>query len=150
MMAEAARAGPYIPLALAAARKRANATEVAFHIEPPAGDNIRRRGEDVRVGDEVLTAGMELGPAELGMLASLGRSFVAVHQRPRIAILSGGDELVEPDGDVSGGRIVSSNSYSIAAQCRELGCNPLYLGIARDTPGDIEARLRGAWPRTCW
>jgi molybdopterin molybdotransferase len=76
------------------------------------------------------------------MLASLGRSVVAVHQRPRVAILSGGDELVEPDGDTSGGRIVSSNSYSIAAQCLEIGAEPVYLGIARDTPDDIEQRLR--------
>src|SRR5690606_35978502 len=71
-----------------------------------------------------------------------GRSVVAVHQRPRVAILSGGDELVEPDGDASGGRIVSSNSYSLAAQCREAGAEPLYLGIARDTPEHLEQRLR--------
>jgi molybdopterin molybdotransferase len=120
----------------------ANANQVAFLIDPPRGDHIRRQGEDVGAGDLVLGAGTVLGPAELGMLSSLGRSFLAVHQRPRVAILSGGDELVEPDGDIAGGRIVSSNSYSIAAQCRELGCEPLYLGIARDTPADIEARLR--------
>jgi molybdopterin molybdotransferase len=76
------------------------------------------------------------------MLASLSRSIVAVRQRPRVAILSGGDELVEPDGDTRGGRIVSSNSYSIAAQCREVGAEPLYLGIARDTPEDVERHLR--------
>jgi molybdopterin molybdotransferase len=108
----------------------ANANQVAFLIDPPRGDHIRRQGEDVGAGDLVLGAGTVLGPAELGMLSSLGRSFLAVHQRPRVAILSGGDELVEPDGDIAGGRIVSSNSYSIAAQCRELGCEPLYLGIA--------------------
>jgi molybdopterin molybdotransferase len=76
------------------------------------------------------------------MLASLGRSVVEVRQRPRVAILSGGDELVEPDGDVSGGRIVSSNSYSLAAECRRLGAEPLYLGIARDRPDDLERRFR--------
>ena len=76
------------------------------------------------------------------MLASLGRSVVSVHQHPRVAILSGGDELVEPDGDTNGGRIVASNSYSIAAQCLEVGAEPIYLGIARDTPDDIEQRLR--------
>jgi molybdopterin molybdotransferase len=77
------------------------------------------------------------------MLASLGRGVVAVHQRPRVAILSGGDELVEPDGDVAGGRIVSSNSYTLAAQCREVGAEPVYLGIARDTPEDLLQRFRG-------
>jgi molybdopterin molybdotransferase len=76
------------------------------------------------------------------MLASLGRSVVAVRQRPRVAILSGGDELVEPGGDVGGGGIVASNSYSIAAQCREIGAIPRYLGIARDDPSDLERHFR--------
>lgn len=115
---------------------------VAIRARPAPGDHVRRAGEDVRRGEDVLAVGDRLGPAHLGLLVSLGRSFVAVHQRPRVAILSGGDELVEPDGDLSGGRIVSSNSYSIAAQCRELGAEPVYLGIARDAPADIERRLR--------
>ncbi len=115
---------------------------VAIHVVPDPGEHIRRAGEDVQRGETVLTAGTRLGPAHIGMLSSLGRSIVAVHQRPRVAILSGGDELVEPDGDVAGGRIVSSNSWSIAAQCRELGAVPVYLGIARDTPSDLEARFR--------
>jgi molybdopterin molybdotransferase len=103
---------------------------------------VRERGEDVRRGERVLEPGRRMGPAEIGMLAALGRGVVSVRQRPRVAIVSGGDELVEPDGDVSGGRIVSSNSYSIAAQCRELGADPLYLGIARDDPEDLERRFR--------
>jgi molybdopterin molybdotransferase len=115
---------------------------VAIHVSPAAGEHIREAGEDVRHGERVLESGTRLGPAHVGMLASLGRSIVAVHQRPRVAILSGGDELVEPDGDVAGGRIVSSNSWSIAAQCRELGAVPVYLGIARDTPADLEGRFR--------
>jgi molybdopterin molybdotransferase len=111
----------------------------------PAGENRRPAGEDVREGEVVLDAGTRLGPAALGLLASLGRSHVEVHQRPRVAILSGGDELVEPDGDARDGRIVSSNSYSIAAQCREVGAEPIYLGIARDTPEDLERRLRAGF-----
>jgi molybdopterin molybdotransferase len=59
-----------------------------------------------------------------------------------VAILSGGDELVEPDGDVSGGRIVASNAYSLAAQCREAGAEPVHLGIARDDPADLERLFR--------
>ena len=78
------------------------------------------------------------------MLASLGRTVVTVHQRPRVAILSSGDELVEPDGDVAGGRIVSSNSYSIAAQCAEIGAEPVYIGIANDTREDIDRHFRAA------
>jgi molybdopterin molybdotransferase len=76
------------------------------------------------------------------MLAALGRGVVAVRQRPRVAILSGGDELVEPDRSVADGRIVASNSYSLAAQCREAGAEPVYLGIARDRPDEIERGLR--------
>jgi molybdopterin molybdotransferase len=115
---------------------------IAIRVAPELGENVRRAGEDVQRGELVLEAGVRIGPAQIGVLASLGRTVVAVHQRPRVAVLSGGDELVEPDGDVAGGRIVSSNSWSIAAQCRELGAEPVYLGIARDTPDDIERRLR--------
>jgi molybdopterin molybdotransferase len=115
---------------------------VRIGVAVAAGEHVRRAGEDVRRGDAVLDPGARLGPAHLGMLASLGRTSVAVHARPSVAILSGGDELVEPDGDVSGGRIVSSNSYSLAAACREIGAEPHYLGIARDDPADIERRLR--------
>jgi molybdopterin molybdotransferase len=110
---------------------------------PEPRESIRDAGEDVEIGARVLGPGCVLGPAHAGLLASLGRSVVAVHQRPRVAILSSGDELVEPDGDVAGGRIVSSNSYTLAAQCREEGAEPVYLGIAGDTPADLEARFRG-------
>ncbi len=119
-----------------------NGDSALFTIPVPAGENRRSAGEDVRAGEIVLDAGTRLGPAALGMLASLGRSHVVVHQRSRVAILSGGDELIEPDGDPTGGRIVSSNSYSIAAQCREVGAEPIYLGIARDTTEDLERHLR--------
>ena len=115
---------------------------VAVSVSPKPHTHIRNAGEDVDLGDQVLEAGALIGPAEIGMLASLGRTVISVHQRPRVAILSGGDELIEPDGDPSGGRIVASNSYSIAAQCLEVGAEPVYLGIARDTPDDIERRLR--------
>lgn len=117
-----------------------------FGIPVAPGENVREAGEDVRAGDRVLEAGARLGPGPIGMLAALGRSVVAVHRRPRVAILSGGDELIEPDGDPAGGRIVSSNSYSIAAQCREAGAESTYLGIARDTPEDLERVVRaGLW-----
>jgi molybdopterin molybdotransferase len=115
---------------------------VRIRVAAAEATNVREAGEDVRAGDRVLDAGTRIRPAEIGMLAALGRTVVAVHQRPRVAVLSGGDELVEPDEPVSGGRIVSSNSYSISAQCREVGAEPVYLGIARDTPEDVERRLR--------
>ena len=111
-------------------------------VSPSPRENIRDAGEDVQRGDRVIDAGAVIGPGHVGTLASLGRSVVAVHQRPRVALLSTGDELVEPDQSVDGGRIVSSNSYSLAAQCRAVGADPVYLGIARDTPEDVEKRFR--------
>jgi len=115
---------------------------VSIGLAPRLGENVRPAGEDLRAGERVLAAGRVLGPAELGLLASLGRSIVSVHQRPRVALLSGGDELVEPDGDTAGGRIVSSNSYALTALCRRAGAEPRYLGIARDTPEALEEKLR--------
>jgi molybdopterin molybdotransferase len=115
--------------------------EVAFPAAPPRGEHVRLAGEDVRAGEEVLATGTRLGPAQLGVLASLGRSVVRVHRRPHVAILSGGDELVEPDEDVSGGRIVASNAYSLAAQCAEAGARATNLGIARDTREELERGL---------
>jgi len=120
----------------------ARADRVEIPIAPRPGENVREAGEDIRRGDAVLEPGTRLGPAHLGLLASLGRSLVRVHQRPTVAILSGGDELVDPDGDAAGGRIVSSNTYSLAAHCREVGAEPINLGIARDTPEDLERLLR--------
>lgn len=121
---------------------RAEGDRAVFKRPAPEGDHIRLAGEDLRVGDRVLDAGQRVGPGQVGVLASLGRAVVSVARRPRVALLSGGDELVEPDGDVGGGRIVSSNSYTLAAQTRAAGGDPVYLGIARDTPQSIEARLR--------
>jgi len=115
---------------------------VRVRVATRQGENIRPAGEDVRAGDLVLDSGSELGPAALGLLASLGRTVVAVRQRPRVAVVSGGDELVEPDAAAVGGRIVSSNSYALSAQCRLAGAEPVYLGIARDTPDALEERLR--------
>lgn len=118
------------------------AERVEIRVAPAPRAHVRDAGEDFDVGDELIEAGAVLGPAHQGVLASLGRTIVSVHQRPRVAILSGGDELVEPDRPADGGRIVSSNSYTLAAQCREVGAEPVYLGIAADDPASIEARMR--------
>jgi molybdopterin molybdotransferase len=119
-----------------------HAARVEIRVAAPRGQHVRPAGEDIRSDQRVFAPGDRIGSAEIGMLAALGRSEVSVHQRPRVAILSGGDELVEIDGDVSGGRIVSSNSHALLAQCREAGADPYYLGIARDTPDALETVLR--------
>jgi molybdopterin molybdotransferase len=107
-----------------------------------AGDFVRARGEDIRSGDAVLASGTRLGPAALGVLAALGRPLVRVYQRPRVAILSTGDELVDVDAVPGPGQIPNSNSYTLAAQIREAGGAPVDLGIARDTPADLEEHFR--------
>ncbi|HSE94405.1 MAG TPA: gephyrin-like molybdotransferase Glp [Methylomirabilota bacterium] len=106
------------------------------------GDFVRRRGEDIRVGDDVLGPGDTLDPAALGVLAALGRPLVRVYQRPRVAILSTGDELVDLDATPGPGQIPNSNSYTLAAQVQEAGGVPVVLGIAPDDPGELERRFR--------
>jgi molybdopterin molybdotransferase len=121
--------------------------QVKILSEADAGRNIRRRGEDVRHGDRVLRAGTPLRAAELGMAASLGRSHLAVIRRPRVAILASGDELVDVDEFaevLAGRRIVSSNSYALAAQLLESGMEPVLLGIARDDPDQLRRHLQKA------
>lgn len=105
-------------------------------------ENIRRSGEDVKKGDRVISKGDTIRQAEVGMLASVGRSFVSVYQRPLVAILCTGDELVDVDGDLNEVKIISSNSYTLAAQVKDCGAIPLQLGIAKDRKEEIEERLR--------
>ena len=106
-------------------------------VEPvKRGKNIRRAGEDIATGDRVLGAGMPLGPAEIGVLASLGHAHLLVHRRPRVAIISTGSELVEVDQPLGPGQIRNSNSYSLRAQCLQLGIAAAAFGIV---PDDYEA-----------
>jgi molybdopterin molybdotransferase len=116
---------------------RAEGSSVQVLRPPEKGAHVRAAGEDVRCGETVLARGNLVRAVDVGMLASLGRSFVLVHQRPRVAVLATGDEIVDLDGDRSGGRIVNSNSYGIAAQAAEAGAIPLILGIGRDDPAGL-------------
>jgi molybdopterin molybdotransferase len=109
------------------------------------GDFVRPAGEDVRTGDRVLEPGRVVGPPEIGMLATLGYPWVQVFRRPRVAILSTGDELAELGSEPGGGQIPNTNSYTLMAQVIETGCEPLNLGVARDRREDIETRLE--WGR---
>lgn len=107
-----------------------------------SGEHIRRAGEDVKKGDLVVSVGDLIRPAEVGMLASLGRSFISVYQKPLVAILCTGEELVDVDGDLDEVKIVSSNSYTLAAQVRDCGAIPIQLGIAKDRREEIREKLR--------
>ncbi len=109
-----------------------------------AGENVRPAGEDIRAGTTVLHPGTILGPAHLGILAALGRTWVLVHPRPEVAILATGDEVVPPDYPLYPGQIRNSNSYTLAALVRQTGGIPRLIGIAADQEADLEARLRAA------
>jgi len=112
-----------------------------------AGRNVRRRGEDIRRGESVVVAGTALGPAQLGVLASIAHRQVLVHRAPRVAILGSGDEIADLDEKkaiLSGKKIASSNSYTLDALIRRAGGVPRDLGIARDTKESLRTHLRRA------
>ncbi|MEA2627010.1 MAG: molybdopterin molybdotransferase [Candidatus Binatota bacterium] len=123
---------------------RADGDLVEIGVAPAAGANVRGAGEDVRSGDAILSRGRRVGPAEVGLLASIGRAFVLVVQRPRVAILSTGNELVEADDTVSPGQVVNSNAYTLAAAVAEAGALPVILPIARDSLAETRAAFREA------
>ena len=106
--------------------------------------DIRMAGEDVREGAVVIRRGSIVRPAEIGMLASLGRSFISVYQRPLVAVLATGNELVDIDENSSPWSIVNSNSYSIAAQVMDLGAVTMQMGIAKDEREDLVAKFQAA------
>ena len=112
-----------------------------------ARKNIRRRGEDIQKGTVVLEAGTPLGPAQLGVLASIARDQALVHRAPRVAYLGSGDEIVDLDRKdeiLAGRKIASSNSYTLDALIRRSGADPVNLGIARDTKESLREHLQGA------
>ena len=127
-------------------RREANAgkpiTEIGILHETEAGLNVRRAGEDISKGALVLVEGTVIRPAEVGVLASLGKTHVAVISRPVVAILATGDELVEVGQPLPAGKIYNSNTYSVAALVRRYGGIPRILGIALDTEDSLVAALR--------
>ncbi len=107
-------------------------------------DNVRPAGEDIARGSVVLRAGQALGAADLGMLAALGFSEVSVRRRPRVAVLSTGDEVVEPGDPLPFGKIRNSNTTTLAAMARAWGAQVETLGIARDRLSDLTGKLERA------
>ncbi|MNE13558.1 Molybdopterin molybdenumtransferase [compost metagenome] len=106
-----------------------------------AGQNIRPQGQETRVGDQVLDAGMRLGPIELGLAASLGFAQVSVVRRPRVAVLSTGDELVEPGLALGPGQIYNSNRRVLCSWLARLGCEVIDAGILPDDLPKTRQRL---------
>lgn len=107
-------------------------------------DNVRPAGEDIAAGSIAITRGRVIRPPEIGMLASLNRSSVSVHRRPKVAILSTGDEVIDIGPELLPGQIRNSNTYTLAAMTRRWGGEPIVLGVARDTLADLTGKLSAA------
>jgi len=125
----------------------ANGSRVAIVIPPPVGRNVRHKGEDIRRGDTVLTTGTALGPAQLGVLASIAHGEPLVHRRPAAAFLASGDEITDLDQRdeiLAGRKIATSNSYTLLANIRRTGASPVELGIAGDTAKSLRDHLKRA------
>jgi molybdopterin molybdotransferase len=112
-----------------------------------AGKNIRRQGEDIRNGAMALPRGTPLGPAQLGVLASIAHDRPLVHRSPRVAFMGSGDEIVDLDRKpeiLAGTKIATSNSYTLDALIRRTAAAPINLGVARDTKESLRLHLQGA------
>ncbi|HLX58327.1 MAG TPA: gephyrin-like molybdotransferase Glp [Ktedonobacteraceae bacterium] len=116
--------------------------ELLEPVEP--GNNIRPAGEDMRDGQIVLARGTEVGPWEIGILATLGWATVPVIRRPRVAILGTGDEVIDIDQPLRPGKIRNSNSYLLEAAVRRAGAIAHRLGIARDTVESLREKFAEA------
>jgi molybdopterin molybdotransferase len=117
---------------------------VKVFVKAKEGQDIRPAGEDVKEGELVISRRDVIRPAEIGMLAALGRSFISVYQRPLVAVVATGDELVDIDENPTSWQIISSNSYSLAAQIVDCGAIPLQIGIARDKKDDLVSKFKAA------
>jgi molybdopterin molybdotransferase len=115
--------------------------QVLVEVAAARGTFVRRRGEDLTSGQEVLEAGWMLTPIEIGVAAALGRDHVLVRRRPRVGVLATGDELVAAGGSLGAAGVVDSNSPMLIAAVREAGGDPTFLGIAADTPDAVRRLL---------
>jgi molybdopterin molybdotransferase len=117
---------------------------ISFSRQVKTGENIRPRGTDMHAGDFVLYKGHTLRPQDLGLLAMLGVANVEAYKKPRVALLSSGDELLAVDAPLEPGRIRDSNSYTLAALVEYAGAVVVRLGIAKDTHRDVKTLLEQA------
>ena len=116
--------------------------KLEIRIQVATGGNVSKKGEDVKKAEKILKAGTRLTPYHLALLAAMGNSEVKVAEKPQIAILATGNELAEPGSKPSENQIFDSNRVMLAAMCRELGAEPVDLGIAKDDLAEIAEKLK--------
>jgi molybdenum cofactor synthesis domain-containing protein len=126
----------------AAAGASAIPATVAILAAPRRGANVRLPGTDVVAGTALLDRGRACDPAAIALLSATGHATVTVHRRPRVAVISTGDELVPPGQPLGPAQIHDSNSYALAAQAADAGAEVHRLGVARDTLPDLLALVR--------
>ena len=110
---------------------------VKIYLSVESGESVRVAGEDVEIGDLVVSKGTKLTPPAIGMLANIGMDSCSVYNKPRVAILATGEELVDLKEIPDEGQIFNSNSYALAAQVEEAGGEAILLGIAKDNTEDL-------------
>lgn len=109
-----------------------------------SGDYVRLAGEDIRNGEQIIAKGTLIRPAEIGLLAAVGKPKIAVIRQPRVAIISTGDELIDVGENLKQGKIRDSNSYTLAALVSVIGGIPIRIPTARDTLDDVRRRFQEA------
>jgi molybdopterin molybdotransferase len=120
-----------------------HAAKVSVHRPVPSAGYVRRAGEDVQIGDVAVRKGDTIGSAQVGLLAAVGRSKVLVHPRPRVSIVSVGDELVDIDRTPSAGQVYDVNSYALAAAARDAGAEVSRVGIVSTDPKRLREIVEG-------
>ena len=118
--------------------------DILLRVPSPRGSNVTQPGEDIRAGEPVLTAGRRIGASELGVLATLGYGEIGVFRRPRIGIISTGDELVDPNAPLGVGQVRDSNRYALGGALLALGAAPVQLPRAADTLDALRAAVQAA------
>jgi molybdopterin molybdotransferase len=124
---------------------RTEGEEVVVTQRPLIGANIRKAGEDILQGEEILSAGIKLEAPHLGLAASVGVARLPVYRRLKVAVFSSGDELVMPGEELKSGQIYNSNQFTLNGMLQRFGCEVIQLGIVEDTfEATCEALTRGA------
>jgi molybdopterin molybdotransferase len=121
---------------------RISPTSVRILKSARENEGLLRRGAEARQGERILEAGRRIGIADLGLLAGTGKASVMVSKKPRVAVIATGDELVEVHESPRPGQIRNSNTYTVCAQVRDAGGEPVLLGIGRDNLDDLRGKIR--------